>query len=298
MLSPAGRCRGWKKFHFNRQAFYKLIAVMSLLLLSYRVGAQEGGKIEIIHADNIHAERKNGEDIQRLKGSVVFKQNDVTMHCDSAILFTTQNVVNAFGHIDINQHDTLHLYGEKLDYDGKTKYAIMRQNVKMTDRGMILLTERLDYNFATKEAFYTTGGTITDADNKLTSKKGYYFSADRDMFFKGNVVLVNPQFVMRCDTLQYNIISKRAIFHGPTTITGDKDFIYCESGWYNTVTNKAKFGKNAYLKSGKQLLYGDSLFYDRKTGSGRAFNNVKLVDTLEHLVITGEYSEPVSYTHL
>ena len=262
-----------------------------IFLIPFNTNAQEGNPIEIIHADNLHAEHKNGEDIQRLKGSVVFKQNDVTMHCDSAILFTTQNLVNAFGHIDINQHDTLHLYSELLDYNGKTKYAIMRQNVKMTDRGMILLTDRLDYDFTAKESFYTTGGTITDAENKLTSKKGYYFSATRDMFFKGNVVLVNPQFVVRCDTLQYNIISKRAIFHGPTTITGEKDFIYCESGWYNTVTNKAEFGKNAYLKTGKQVLYSDSLYYDRKQAFGKGIKNIRIVDTSEHLLITGDYSE-------
>ena len=262
-----------------------------LFLLPLSVFAQEGGKIDILHADNLHAERRNGEDVQRLNGSVVFKQNDVTMHCDSAILYSVRNVVNAFGHIDINQNDTLHIFGEKVDYDGNTKYAVMSEHVKMIDRDMTLLTERLDYDFARKEALYTTGGDITDAENKLTSVVGYYFSQSRDMFFKKKVVLVNPKFVMKCDTLQYNIISHKSFFHGPTTIAGEKDFIYCESGWYNTVTNKAKFGKNAYLKTDNQLLYGDSLFYDRKTSFGRALYNVRVVDTAEKLVINGQYAE-------
>ena len=261
------------------------------LLNTATVKAQGGSKIDILHANNLHAERKNGEDIQRLKGSVVFKQNEVTMHCDSAILYSVRNAVEAYGHIDINQNDTLHIYGELLNYDGQTKYAIMRQHVRMTDRQMTLTTERLDYDFANKEALYTTGGNIVDEQNKLTSVIGYYFSETRNMFFKKNVVLVNPKFVMKCDTLQYNIISHKSIFHGPTTIKGEKDFIYCESGWYNTVTNKAKFGRNAYLETDKQLLYGDSMFYDRKNGFGRALYNVRLIDTTEKLIVTGQYAE-------
>jgi len=274
-----------------RSPLSALFLLFLLFLFPLSLSAQVGGKIDILHANNLHAEHKNGEDIQRLNGNVAFRQNDVTMHCDSAILYSARNVVNAFGHIDINQNDTLHIFGEKLDYDGNTKYAIMREHVRMTDRDMTLLTERLDYDFAKKEALYTTGGNITDAQNKLTSVIGYYFSQNRNMFFKKNVVLVNPKFVMKCDTLQYNIISHKSFFHGPTTITSDKDFIYCENGWYNTVTNKAKFGKNAYMKSDNELLYGDSLFYDRKTSFGRALYNVKIVDTAEKLVIQGQYAE-------
>ena len=268
-----------------------LSALFSLFLFSLSLSAQVGGKIDILHANNLHAERKNGEDIQRLKGAVVFKQNDVTMHCDSAILYSVRNVVNAFGHIDINENDTLHIFGEKLDYDGNTKYAIMREHVRMTDRDMTLTTERLDYDFNKKEALYNSGGNITDAENKLTSVIGYYFSQNRNMFFKKKVVLVNPKFVMKCDTLQYNIITHKSFFHGPTTITSAKDFIYCESGWYNTINNKAKFGKNAYFKSDNQLLYGDSLFYDRKTEFARALYNVRVIDTTEKLIIEGQYAE-------
>jgi len=276
--------------HFNAFKFC-VLAISVFLFVFTNSFAQVGSRIDILHANNLHAERKNGEDIQRLNGSVVFKQNEVTMHCDSAILYSARNAVEAYGHIDINQNDTLHIYGELLNYNGQTKYAIMRQHVRMTDREMTLTTDRLDYDFEKKEALYNTGGNITDEQNKLTSVIGYYFSETRNMYFKKNVVLVNPKFVMKCDTLQYNIISHKAIFHGPTTIKGEKDFIYCETGWYNTITNKARFGKNAYLKTDKQLLYGDSMFYDRKTEFGRALYNVKLIDTAEKLNITGQYAE-------
>jgi lipopolysaccharide export system protein LptA len=270
-----------------------LLAIISYLFLCNGIisAQQPGGRIEILHADDLQAQRINNEDVQKLKGSVIFRQNDVTMNCDSAILYGVRDVLNAFGHVFINQHDSVHLYGDQLDYDGKTKYAIIRQNVKMTDRQMTLLADRLDYDFSKKEAFYTTGGHIIDAENKLTSRIGYYFSETRDMYFKKDVVLTNPQFVIKCDTLQYNIVTRKAIFHGPTTITSDKSLVYCESGWYNTETNKSQFGKNAYMKSEGQVLSGDSLYYERNRAFGKAVNNVKVTDTTEKLLITGQYAE-------
>jgi lipopolysaccharide export system protein LptA len=281
----------------------RIIQVLVILLLnSFAVMAQNpgshqdvpgSGRIQIVHADDLQASRINGEDVQRLKGNVVFRQNDVTMTCDSAILYGARNVLQAYGNVHINQHDSLNLYGDQLDYNGTTKYCVIQRHVRMTDRQMTLTTEQFDYDFIKKEGFYTTGGNITDAENKLKSKIGYYFSETRDMYFKQNVVLTNPDFVMTCDTLQYNIISKKAIFHGPTTIVNEKDkeLIYSETGWYNTETNKAQFGKNAYLKSQNQLLYGDSLYYDRKLGFGKAVNNIRIIDTAEKLLIQGQYAE-------
>jgi lipopolysaccharide export system protein LptA len=268
---------------------------MAGLLLPVRLHAQTlgagGGKIEIQHASTLHAVSKHGQEEQHLNGNVVFRQGDVTMSCDSAIFYSGKNKVNAFGNIDINQHDSVHLYGQQLDYDGNTKYAIVRKDVRMTDRKMVLTTDRLDYDMQKKEAFYTSGGVLTDDENRLTSQVGYYFSESKDMYFKKDVVLTNPKYIMNCDTLQYNVLSRKAIFHGPTTIKSDKDLIYCETGWYHTLKNVAQFGKNAFLQSGNQQLFGDSMYYDRKRGYGRAINNIRVVDTSEKLIVHGNYAE-------
>jgi lipopolysaccharide export system protein LptA len=268
---------------------------MAGLLLPVRLHAQTlgagGGKIEIQHASTLHAVSKHGQEEQHLNGNVVFRQGDVTMSCDSAIFYSGKNKVNAFGNIDINQHDSVHLYGQQLDYDGNTKYAIVRKDVRMTDRKMVLTTDRLDYDMQKKEAFYTSGGVLTDDENRLTSQVGYYFSESKDMYFKKDVVLTNPKYTMNCDTLQYNVLSRKAIFHGPTTIKSDKDLIYCETGWYHTLKNVAQFGKNAFLQSGNQQLFGDSMYYDRKRGYGRAINNIRVVDTSEKLIVHGNYAE-------
>jgi len=276
---------------FGWTSSFGLVILFLLIGFPIHSFAQPGGRIEIVHANDLHAMRINNEDVQKLKGNVLFRQNDVTMACDSAILYVARDVLNAFGNVHINQHDTVNLYGNLLDYNGMTKYAVIREKVRMTDRKMTLLTEQLDYDFNKREAFYNTGGNITDAENKLTSKIGYYFSETRDMYFKKDVVLVNPKFVMKCDTLQYNIISRRAIFHGPTYITSEKDLIYCEAGWYNTETNKAQFIKKVFMQSESQTLYCDTLYYDRPKGFAKALESIRILDTTEKLLIQGQYAE-------
>src|ERR1051326_1125322 len=213
------------------------------------------------------------------------------MHCDSAYFYDTKNSLSAFGNVVINQGDSATMRGSKLDYDGNKKYAIIRDNVSMTDGKMNLNTDRLDYDRGHGVAFYLNGGTVNDGESRLTSKHGYYYASSRDLFFKKDVVLVNPDYTLHCDTLQYNTVSHTAYFLSPTTIVSQKDQIYTENGWYSTQTNIGRLWKNSYIHSGSQYLYGDSLYYERARGFGSAINHVRILDSLEHLLIEGQYAE-------
>ncbi|MGZ5303835.1 MAG: OstA-like protein [Bacteroidia bacterium] len=275
---------------FNRKYFLLLIAFIT----SGNLFAQKKTKIEILNADVLTAEVVNKQEVRKLKGNVQLKQDDVLMFCDSAYLFTAKNSLTAYNNVRITQGDSLTLTGNRLDYDGNKKYAIVKENVVLQDRQMTLTTDRLDYDMNKKVAFYLNGGTMTDAENRLYSKRGYYHSKSRDLFFRKEVELINPQYTMNCDTLQYNIITRKAFFHGPTTIKSANDFIYCETGWYNTSKNLAQFGKNAFLNSGSQYLYGDSLYYNRNKDFGKAVGNIRVIDTVENLLIEGQYAEHFS----
>ncbi len=63
-----------------------------------------------------------------------FKQDFSTLTSDSAYFYTEDNVVDAFGHVNINQGDTLNIYSDKLNYNGNTKIAILTYNVRMVDK--------------------------------------------------------------------------------------------------------------------------------------------------------------------
>ena len=82
-----------------------------------------------------------------------------------------------------------------------------------------------------------------------------------------------------------------AWFLGPTIITSRENLIYCENGWYDTRTDKSQFTDDAYMITKEQKLTGDTLFYDRFTGYGTARRNVLLTDTVQDIMIFGNYAE-------
>lgn len=230
-------------------------------------------------------------DAQLLKGNVRFRHDDAILYCDSAYFFEQQNSFNAYGHVRIVQGDTLFIYGDVLYYDGNTKMARLRKNVRMHNRTVFLTTDSLNYDRAVNVGYYFTGGKLTDVDNTLTSKFGYYYPGLEMALFRGDVLLTNPNFVMNADTLKYFTKNHIAQILGPTTILYEQETtIYTEKGWYNTTSEQSELLLNSLIthQDGKTLT-GDTIFYDKKTGIGNAFHHVILNDTAKKVSLTGHY---------
>lgn len=246
-------------------------------------------KVEILNAGSLKFANNIAEGAKRLIGDVQFKHENALMFCDSAY-FYSDNSLDAFGHVRIQQSDGISLYGDLLKYSGDTKLAVLTRNVMVSKGDMQLTTDVLNYDIVTGVGYYTTPARIVNKENILTSDRGSFFSKTNDFNFKKNVMLTNPQFVINCDTMRYNTISKITYFLGPTTIKGKENLIYCEDGWYDTNNDLSRFNKNAYIISKEQKMIGDSLYYDRKLGIGRAFSNIEIIDTTQNLTIKGDYA--------
>jgi lipopolysaccharide export system protein LptA len=265
----------------------KCIILISLLLTSFFVNAQK--KVEILNAGSLKVANNIAEGAKRLVGDVQFKHENALMFCDSAY-FYSDNSLDAFGHVHIQQADGVNLYGDLLKYNGNEKMAVLTNNVTVDKGDMQLTTDVLNYDIAAGTGFYNTPGRIVNKDNVLTSERGTYYSKTNDVSFKKNVVLTNPQFVINCDTMHYNTVSKMTYFLGPTTIKSKENLIYCEDGWYDTNNDISRFSKNAYILNKEQKMFGDSLYYDRKQGVGKAFGNVVIIDTAQNVTIGGDYA--------
>jgi len=271
-----------------------ILLFTGLFAVGHSGHAQKSEQIEIVNAEALVSAQKNGKTAQKLIGDVQFKHKNALMYCDSAFMYRDINSIEAFGSVRINQGDTLNLYGDHLFYDGNTQIATVDgQEVKLVSNEFTLTTDRLIYNRATNIASYFTKGVIESKSdsNRLTSLRGYYLSTAKMFDFKDSVVLSNPEFVMRSDTLKYFTDSKIVNFLGPTTITGDSNLIYCEIGWYKTIEDQSKYFDNAYLISDNRILSGDTLYYDRNLGYGQAEGNVQILDTLEEMLIIGEFAQ-------
>jgi lipopolysaccharide export system protein LptA len=266
-----------------------LFTFIFLLTTTALMAQKKPSVVNLISSERSQGIKRNGADVIKVYRGV-FQQESSTLSSDSAYFYPAINSFDAYGHVLINQGDTLNIFSDKLNYNGNTKIAILTNNVRMVDRDATLTTNYLTYNTATRIGTYTGGGKLVNKDNTLTSKNGYYFAFSRDAYFRYNVVLDTKDNIIKTDTLRYNSGSRISYFLGPTHIYGkkDKDTLYTENGTYNTQTEQAFFGKKNRYSQGTKSLKGDSLFYDGVKGFGKAINNITFIDTEQKITLKGD----------
>jgi lipopolysaccharide export system protein LptA len=264
-----------------------------LLLLPATVFSQEVTKITLVSASDWKYNSDILKDVQRIIGNVILNHDSAFLYCDSAYLFEKDNNVIAYGNVRVKLSDTLNLYSDSLKYDGNTKVARANSNVRLIDNQTILSTDTMVYDRKTQIAQYDYWAKIVNDKNVLVSRHGYYYTDKKEFFFKTRVLLLNPDYEMRSDTLMYNTLTETSYFYGPTQIVSkDKqDSIYCENGWYDTRFDRARFRKKAKIYHDVQFLTGDSLYYERKNGYGQVFRHAILKDTVQNVLLTGNYGE-------
>ena len=272
-------------------SLYSFLSLLAYLFLPVNSFSQETTKILLEKADKWEYNKAIAPDIQRIIGNVVLSHDSTVLYCDSAWLNENKNNVIAFGHVHIRVSDTLNIYGDSLKYEGDTKVAHIKSNVKLIDKETVLTTDTLVYNRKTRIAQYDYWGKIVNDKNILVSKHGYYYTDTKEFFYKEKVILINPEYLVHSDSLMYNTMTEITYFFGPSNIKGKEDSIYCENGWYDTRLNVARFRKRGKIFHGDQYLTGDSMYYERNTGYGQVFRNAVLVDTAKNIILNGDYGE-------
>jgi lipopolysaccharide export system protein LptA len=248
-------------------------------------------KIDLKNADEDSIEKDSiGNEMHRLLGNVLFFHNNITLSCDSAHYFPQLNQIISYVKVHIEQGDTLDLYSDYLFYDGKSETALAKGNVELIDRETHLYTDTINYDVRNRIARYDDRGRMTNAQNTLTSITGVYYVSQSLFHFKDSVKIVNPDYVMTADTMDYNTNTEIAYFTGPTELNGDSIYLYCEKGWYDTRNDVTNIWKNALIDNKKQIVHGDSLFFNNITGFGQSFGNVIIQDTINNLLVKGEYA--------
>lgn len=255
-----------------------LVQVFPQTTIDYKAGYTEGFK-------------KDGVDIQRLVGNVVFFDNSTTMYCDSAYWYPNRDF-DAFSNIKIvPKEGNTSITGKTLHYVAVNHVAEISGNVVMVDDSTTLTTQNVFYNLRTGIANYPGKGTIIDGNDHIVSDYGSYNKYTKLAYFNKNVVETNPQGVVLTDSMQYNTAIKTAYFIAPTNMIGtENDSIYCERGSYNTTTGIALLRQNAWMKSKDQIVTSDTLYYEKLTGVGKAYSNTVVVDTTQNILICGDYA--------
>ena len=250
------------------------------------------------HSETLSFDGERIANAQILKGDVIFRHEEMWMYCDSAYFYEGTNSLDAFGHIRFVQGDTLKGFGDKLFYDGNTKLARMRQNVKLIhgredENPTILTTDTLNYDRLAGVAYYYSGGEVKDTLNTLTSIRGNYTPGTNRAVFSQEVQLTNPKFVLNSDTLIYNTETKVADIISPTTIVYEQETtIRSSKGWYNTDNEQSMLLDRSVVEhaDGKSMT-GDTIYYDKAIGFGQVLGHMAMNDTAQHATLYGEYGQ-------
>lgn len=285
-----------KKLYFLSRHRYLLTGILCLFGICW-LSAQDKKaepekkktRVDLLYADEAQADDALKPGAQILTGSVKLKHDSMYMYCDTAYLYQQSNSVEAYGNVRMEQGDTLFIYGDYLYYDGMSQLAMLRNHVRMINRGTVLTTDSLNYDRIFNLGYYFEGGTLMDSVNVLTSIWGEYSPSTKLAVFNHDVTLNNPRFVLTSDTLKYSTLTKIATILGPSDIVSDNNHIYSERGVYNTVSEQAELLDRSVLTNQGRKLVGDSLFYDRKLSYGEAFDNVRMNDTVNRNMLTGDY---------
>lgn len=261
-----------------------------LLSFSFSVYAQDD-YVYLLNADEIRYSERINRDAQMLVGNVVFRHDSMYMYCDSALFYQRANSFNAYKNVHIEQGDTLFMFGDSLYYDGTTRLARVRDNVRLENRDMILLTDSLNYDRNQSLGYFFEGGTLLDVNNTLTSEYGQYNTGLGVAVFMDSVHLDNDDYILRTDTLTYNVDLHTASFTCPTVITSDDNIINTSRGWFNTDENSSVLLDRSVIEheGGNQRMTGDSIIYNDDSGQMWGFGDVVINNYSDNIDVLGDY---------
>ncbi|WP_430412482.1 OstA-like protein [Kordia sp.] len=224
-------------------------------------------------------------------GQVRFEHEGMDLWCDRAVLFQDRNWVKAYGNVFIQQGDSVEMSSEYIEYDGDTKLAVSKRNVRLQNTDMELTTDTLYFDRNLQEAYFTTKGVVKDSATTLTSIEGRYFMEKNKYQFLKDVKITNPEYTVNSTQLDYYTDSKHAYMYGPSTIKGEEYTIFCKRGFYNTITEKGYFIKESRIDYDNRIINGDSLYFEKSTEFASATNNIKITDTINNMILKGHYGE-------
>ncbi|MDE6479555.1 MAG: hypothetical protein K2L45_04730 [Muribaculaceae bacterium] len=261
----------------------------------------QSDKVFLEYADSLYKLQPAWNDTtekQIVTGNVKFRQGSLWMFCDSAYYYPEINSLDAFGHIRMEQGDTLFVWADQLYYNGDARLAKLTKGpsepkVRLKDPTGELLTDTLDYDVDLETGFYGCGGLLKDDVNTLTSVFGQYNSHTKDAEFFYDVELINHKdnFTLLSDTLYYNTGNHMARIDSPTDIYGPNDTIYTSKGWYNTQLGNLEMIHRSTIIHKDSLgrattLEGDSIVYDNASRISWAYQYRDITKLSQPTIIT------------
>lgn len=220
---------------------------------------------------------------RKVVGPARFFHNNTYLLCDTALWNVNTNIINAIGHVQIIQENTV-LKSDAIEYVVRENLAKFRgQLVELFDKeGNILRTNFLDYN--TKDSiatFYNGGALINNDGNLIESNNGMYQSKEKLFSFVDSVQMFADSLFIISDKIDYRTDINIAYFGTGTTAWQKENMLTANSGEFDRPADIITFDKDGYILTNEQEIWADLLKYYRKSGNADLFNNVQMLDTVQ-----------------
>jgi lipopolysaccharide export system protein LptA len=242
--------------------------------------------VYIWHSDTLRQFHKDSVDIQSLFGHVKLQSEKTIFYTDSLAMNHKDNLIEAFGHVHINDKDSTDIYSDYMKYFVDTKQIIFQKNVELKDGKGTLSTEELHYDMNTHVGDYYNGGKVVNKGTTVTSKEGTYYEATKDVYFKKDVKLKDPAYELTADSLLYNSEQQLATFITNTFIRDSSGrTITTREGFYDLKNHRAQFGKRPTITDHAETITADDIHFDDSTGFSTARGNAVFRDTVQNLTL-------------
>lgn len=274
-----------------RRLAYSLI----LLLVSFGLFAQnteqKDSLVRLLGCDELQQVEEYGQSYRKALGHARFEHNSTLLICDTALWNVNQNVINAFGNVQIIQNNTV-LSSESLDYLIDQNLAQFRGAlVQLRDKdGNTLRTTDLDYNTKDSVAVFRNGGALRDKDGQIIeSDDGHYYSKIKTFSFTNNVNMYTDSIFVKTDDLDYNTGTNVATFGTGTNAWRDNNMLSSQAGFYERTLEKFTFFRNVHILTENQEAWADTLVYYRVPNNVEMFGHVELLDTTRNVAAVAGY---------
>lgn len=242
---------------------------------------------------------------QILTGDVCFRKGGMYMYCDSAHFSDATGNFEAFGNVRMEQGDTLFIYADQLAYEDSLKLAVLYadpgKNVRLINRDVTLETPIFNYDMGIDLGYYeNVGGKLFDSLNTLTSTDGEYNPTTKEAIFTYNVHLTSRNrndsdtLEINTENLYYNTLTHIARMDDESRVANADGVIFTSNGEYNTESTFAQlFNRSTVVSttgsSRGTTLTADTIYYDRTKLWGEAFGDMILTDTINQMILEGDY---------
>lgn len=271
------------------------LALLFLCFFSAIASAQDFGQdrdslVRLISAKSIKLTEIGGAPFRIVNGPARFMHNNAYLYCDSAAWDVNANVIDAMGHVKIEQQDT-YLVSEFATYLADENVVQFRgTEVRLYNKkGDQLKTQFLDYNTADSVATFYNGGAMRSAKGDiLEGLEGMYDTADRLFMFNDDVSMYSDSVFLKSDMVEYHSNQEVAIFGEQTVAWKGRDTLFSNNMEYNTKSKTLVLKTDNYIATQDQELWAGWIEYHRESGNAELYDNVQVRDQAQSSIIMGD----------